>query len=106
MNAFGLIIKDNFSPNGKFYYKIKFPVSLNPSAFGCEIAFFDRNDGLLYHNQDAYAHEVNDPADIEAKRIESLLPNKTSFPQQDPILRIATWSKQGNIVYILEYFKY
>lgn len=106
MKIFGWVIKDNISCNKQFYYALKMPVCLNPSAFGAEVAFYDLNDNLLYHNLNAFAHELHDPLEIEESRAMGmgLIPLRQKT-YEETRLRIVTWSKQGNMVYILEYFK-
>lgn len=108
MNVFSFIIKDNISPNGQYYYKLKPAVCLNPAAFGSEVAFYDSNDNLLYHNNEAIAHELNDPYNVENGRVAMVGSEMTndSTRSNEPILRIATWSKQGNMAHIVEYFKF
>src|SRR6185437_7983840 len=103
-NIFDWVLKDNISPNNDFYYKIQYPQELNKAALGCKIAFYDKFDQLIYFHESAVAHELNDPEDIKRerelvseKRYNELLPHDH--------LRIATWSIQGNMAYILEYHK-
>ena len=104
MKIFDWIIKDNESPNKKFHYAFREPESLNPAAFGAHIAFFDNNENLLYYNKNGFAHELNDPAIIAKEQAVfegQLLPRATN--ETNGKLRLATWSKQGNMAHILEY---
>ena len=106
MSILDLMINDNKSPNCKFYFQYKEPESLNPSAFGSKIAFYDTSHNLLYHYKDAFAHELNEPALVAENRAIMngvLLDRNTPLPYR---LRIATWSRQGNMAHILEYFRY
>lgn len=108
MKIFQFVIKDNISIHGRFYYALKMPVGLNPSAFGAEVAFYSKENDLLYHNKAALTHELNDPEDIEKGRacMEGTIPIHELPIKKDTRLRIASWSKQGNMVYLLEYFKF
>lgn len=103
MGVFELIQNNTASPNNDFYFRVQAPECLNPSAFGCKIAFYDKNDDLLYYNNKSFAHELNDPADVKKSRIfdSKGMPEYTPLPYKKLI--IATWSSQGNIVHILEY---
>lgn len=107
MKVFDFVQQDCISPNGKFYYKIKDAESINPSAFACRIAFYDADDNLLYHHKNASAHELNDPeliAELRAKMLgEPQKESKRRQVERNKKLKLVSWSKQGNMVYILEY---
>jgi hypothetical protein len=43
------------SPNGKYFYRIKKPKDLYWGLFCSPIAFFDKEENLIYHNKTKYA---------------------------------------------------
>lgn len=43
------------SPNGKYFYKIKEPKDLYWGLFCCPIAFFDKEENVIYYNKTKYA---------------------------------------------------
>lgn len=103
MYIFNWVLRDTTSPNGKFYCTIKEPICLNPAAFGSPIAFYDVDGTLLYYNSNATAHELNSPADIE--RAHAIMLSGIQGESRDTRLRMVAWSKQGNMVHILEHYK-
>lgn len=93
MYIFNWVLRDTTSPNGKFYCTIKEPISLNPSTFGSPIAFYNVDGNLLYYNSKAVAHELHYAVRSPSNKL------------HDKLLVMAAWSRQGNMVYVLEYFK-
>lgn len=80
--ALGQLVNINtISPNGKFYYRIRTPYSINMSNFGSSIAFYKINNELLYHRSDCVAHWLE--------------PCK--------VIEFVKWSRQGNLAYFYEY---
>lgn len=104
MAILDFVIRNNISPNNKFYYAFKEPIALNASTFGAKIAFYDKGNDLLYHNKSAYAHELHDPAEI-AKGMAIMNGQLQNDKYSDYKLLISTWSKQGNMAYLFEYIK-
>lgn len=100
----GLIDVNTLSPSLTYYYKLQNPVALNPSAYGCKIAFYDDKDELIYHRKDFYAHELHSASEIEQIRTQTFL-TPESYNENDRLIKVANWSKQGNAVYILEYYQ-
>ncbi len=101
----GLIDVNTLSPCGKFYYKLQAPVALNPSAFGCKVAFFTIHDELLYHRRKMFAHELHDKSELERERQKM---NSYNFSEQgdNKTIEIVRWSKGGNMVYFLEHLSW
>lgn len=77
----GFINIDTLGSNKNFYYLVQKPVSINMSNFACKIAFYDTNNVLLYHRNDAFAHWLKPWKGIN----------------------LVLWSKQGNVAYFYEY---
>lgn len=98
----GLVHINTLSPTGKYYYRIKMPVALNPSAFGCRISFFTLSGKLIYHRKGVFAHEIHMAKEIleEQKSMERDIPPHS---RKNISLEFVKWSKQGNMVYFLEY---
>ena len=105
LDSSGLVNVDTLSPSSLFYYRIQDPVALNPSAFGCKIAFYNRNNEAVYHREDCYAHELHSNNEIKAKQRVSIDNNKNEELESSS-LKFVMWSKQGNAAYILEYYKW
>lgn len=101
----GLVHINTLSPVGKYYYKVRKPESLNPSAFGCRISFFSIAGKLIYHRKGVFAHEIHSAKEIleEQKSMEIDIP---PYSRKNKSLEFVKWSKQGNIVYFVEYASY
>lgn len=98
----GFVFNNTISPNKQFFFRYQNARSINPSCFACKIALFDNiDDSLLFYNSESYAHELNDPEEINWLRSNIDNPD-IKYPLHDKLL-IATWSIQGNMLYILEY---
>src|SRR4030095_6799598 len=69
------------SPNGKFYYKIKEPKDLYWGLFCSPIAFFDKEENLIYYNNKQLAQF-------------GLIQTK--------LWDIVSWSSSGNISFFIE----
>lgn len=100
----GLIDINTLSPSLTYYYRVQAPVALNPSAFGCKIAFYNDKNELIYHRKDFYAHELHSLSEIEQMRTQTFLASKSHKSNNGDSIRVVNWSKQGNAVYILEYY--
>ena len=101
----GLINVNTLSPSGNFYYRIKAPKSLNPSAFGCEIAFYNNNSDLIYHRSKVYAHELHSKEEIKLARQEMEL-GQFNEKEESSSIEIVKWSIQGNFAYFLEHYRW
>ncbi len=101
----GLIDVNTLSPSSTYFYRIQNPVTLNPSAFGCKIAFYNDKQELIYYRKKFYAHELHSSSKIEQIRTRALL-NPESQNYERGSIKIANWSNQGNAVYILEYYQW
>lgn len=94
----GLVDIFTLSPNKNYYYKIRKPQSLNPSAFGCKIAFYSINGLLIYHHSKVFTHELHNNKELGEIK-EKFLSSNYKFintPNQ-PSLEFVKWSLQGNI---------
>lgn len=100
----GLLNIDTLSPSALFYYRIQNPVALNPSAFGCKIAFYNMKDELIYHRKKYYAHELHSNDEIKAEKEKVTLNIKNNLLENQS-LKFVSWSKQGNVAYFMEYQK-
>jgi len=69
------------SPNGKFFYKIKEPKDLYWGLFCSPIAFFDREENLIYYNNSQYAQ-------FGLTRIKEW--------------EVVSWCSSGNIAFFIE----
>lgn len=69
------------SPTGEFYYRIKTPKDLYWGLFCGQIAFFDRDNNLLYHKQNQLA--------------------QFSLTLSNP-WKVVAWSSSGTIAYFIE----
>lgn len=69
------------NPTGDFYYRIKTPKDLYWGLFCGRIAFFDRNNNLLYHKQNQLA--------------------QFSLTISNP-WKVVSWSSSGSIAYFVE----
>jgi len=69
------------SPNGKFFYKIKEPKDLYWGLFCSPIAFFDREEDLIYYNNSQYAQ-------FGLTRIKEW--------------EVVSWCSSGNIAFFIE----
>ena len=98
----GLINLNTLSPNGLFYYKIKAAKELNKSAFGCPISFYDKTDKLIYYQKNTFAHELHSIKEQEYYR-ERMESNQYALPFNEPIIKLVSWSREGNVCYFLEY---
>lgn len=99
-----LVKTSTLSPNGLYYYKLRNPESLNPSAFGCSAVFYNTTSNeVLYYNSKALLHELHSKSEI-MRGLKSLKEIKSieSMPK-DYSLEFVWWSVQGNVCYFLEY---
>ena len=94
---------NTLSPSGNFYYCLQKPKALNPSAFGCKIAFYDISENLIYHRSKFYAHELHSKQEIElaCEEMKLAIFNKKL---EDSSIKIVKWSIQGNLAYFLEFY--
>lgn len=100
----GLIRTNTLSPNNNYYYRIKEPYSLNPSAFGCKAAFFSLpNRVLKYYNSKAVLHELHSKEEIDTGYQKMLKKKEFDVKHSEYLLNFVWWSLQGNMCYFLEY---
>lgn len=99
------LVKTNvLSPNKNYYYKIKEPQAINPSAFAAKIIFLSiKDDSVIYFNSKVQLHELHSKTEIERKYQEMLHKNDFDKAPKELSLDFVWWSSQGNICYFLEY---
>lgn len=101
----GLLNINSLSPSSNFFYRVQEPKELNKSAFGCEIAFFNINEQLIYHRSKVYAHELHNKDEIEQARHQMEL-GKVTETLNSSSIEVVKWSIQGNIAYFLEHYSW
>lgn len=99
----GLINVNTLSPNGIFFYRIKKPKSLNPSTFGCRISFFSISGELIYFRKGVFAHEIHNTKELKETWQKFNLDGAGPHFDSRHDIGVVKWSKQGNMVYFLEY---
>ncbi len=97
----GLLNVNTLSPTGAFY-RVKQPKELNKPAFGCKIAFYDKNASLIYHRSEVYAHELHSKEEIQLAR-QKMEMGQLQENEEYGSIEIVKWSEQGNLAYFLEY---
>lgn len=99
----GFINVNTLSPSNKFYYRLQPAQALNPSAFGCKIAFYDISEKLIYHRSKVYAHELHSKEEIKLayEEMKSRIFNKRL---ENDSIEVVKWSIQGNLAYFLEFY--
>lgn len=99
----GWVNVNTLSPSGRWYYQIKMPVSLNPAAFGCRIAFFSIDGKLFYNRNKHYAHELHSEKEIQ-ESLTALQNGLIRTPQAETEpLAFVKWSEEGNMAFFREY---
>lgn len=99
------LVKTNvLSPNKNYYYKIKEPQAINPSAFAAKIIFLSiKDDSVIYFNSKVQLHELHSKTEIERKYQEMLHKNDFDKAPKELSLDFVWWSSQGNMCHFLEY---
>lgn len=94
-------IINTLSPNKKYFYLVSKLKSLNPSAFGMEIAFLDMQGQLVYYQKNVYAQGLRDE---RYKDFYFNNENDYHFPEiKEDSFELVKWSKDGSIAYIFEW---
>ena len=96
----GLVNINTLSPNKEYYYLVSKPKSLNPAAWGVEIAFYSLQKELLYHKKGSFANELPDK---EVKHYTEQGDHNLPQGQRQEGIEFVRWSADGDLAYIFEY---
>lgn len=75
------LLVTTLNPTGEYFYRLKKPDDLHWGLFCCPIAFFDKNDSLIYHKQNQLA--------------------QIGLTEANPH-EIVSWSKSGSLAFFVE----